>query len=96
MKLDGSSGPENNGVRKDHTTINEKNAAPILMAFRAAIFSTTPKHRRFARIQLRLQVRVTNNDRGQGLQRLLAIGRELLWLLAQAAKAHVSPMHVLQ
>ena len=79
MKLEGSSGPEKSGVRKDHTTINEKNAMPILTAFRAAIFSTRPKHHRFAQIQLRPLVLATNTCRGLGQQLLHAVDPEQPW-----------------
>jgi hypothetical protein len=50
----------------------------------------------FAQTQLLLLVLATNTYLDQGLQRLLAIGHEQLWLLAQAAKVHASPMRVRQ
>jgi hypothetical protein len=55
-----------------------------------------PKHRRFERIQLWPQVRVTNNDLALAQQLLLAIGHEQPWLLALVEVAHVSPVHVPQ
>jgi hypothetical protein len=96
MKLDGSSGPENNGVRKDHTTIKEKNAAPIFMALRAACVFTTPVHRRFARIPLRLLALATNTCLDQGLQPLHVIDHEQPLLLALVAMVHASPVRVRQ
>jgi hypothetical protein len=96
MKLEGSSGLENNGVINDHTTIKKKNAAPIFKALRAANVFTTPKHRHFARTPLRLLALVTSTGLGQALQQLRVIGHEQLWLLDLAAMVFASPAHVQQ
>jgi hypothetical protein len=96
MKLDGSSGPENNGVRKDHTTIKEKSAAPIFMALRAACVFTTPVHRRFARTPLRLLALAINTCLDQDLQLLREIDREQPLLLGLVAVVHASPVRVRQ
>jgi len=77
MKFEGSSGPENSGVRKDHTTINEKNAAPTLNALRVANFFTTPIRPHLAQTQLRLRVLATSTCPALGLQLLCANGHEL-------------------